>query len=39
MSNRKSSISHASPYQEIGEYWDTHDVADLGADETRRIRR
>lgn len=29
MSNRKSSISHASPYQEIGEYWDTHDVADI----------
>ena len=29
MSNRKSSISHASSYQEIGEYWDTHDVADI----------
>ena len=29
MSNRKSSISHASSYQEIGEYWDTHDVAEI----------
>lgn len=29
MSNNKSSISHASSYQEIGEYWDTHDVADI----------
>lgn len=29
MSRNKSSISHASSYQEIGEYWDTHDVTDI----------
>ena len=29
MSNNKSSISQASSYQAIGEYWDAHDVADI----------
>ncbi len=29
MSKHKSSVSRASSYQEIGEYWDTHDVADI----------
>ena len=29
MINNKSSISQASSYQEIGEYWDTHDVAEI----------
>ena len=28
MSENKSSISNASSYAEIGEYWDTHDLAD-----------
>jgi hypothetical protein len=28
MDERKSSISQASSYAEIGEYWDSHDVAD-----------
>lgn len=28
MAENKSSISNASSYAEIGEYWDTHDVAD-----------
>jgi len=29
VSKHKSSVSRASSYQEIGEYWDTHDVADI----------
>lgn len=29
MSENKSSISHATSYQEIGEYWDTHDLAEV----------
>jgi CopG antitoxin of type II toxin-antitoxin system len=28
MAKNKSSISNASSYTEIGEYWDTHDLAD-----------
>lgn len=28
MEKRKSSISEASSYQELGEFWDTHDTAD-----------
>jgi hypothetical protein len=28
MAENKSSISNASSYAEIGEYWDTHDLAD-----------
>ena len=28
MSAGKSSISHASSYREIGEYWDEHDLED-----------
>lgn len=28
MSEGKSSISKASSYQEIGEFWDTHDLSD-----------
>jgi len=28
MSENKSSISQAQSYQEIGEFWDTHDVTD-----------
>ena len=28
MSESKSSISQAKTYQEIGQFWDTHDLAD-----------
>ncbi len=28
MSKNRSSISRARSYREIGEYWDTHDLAD-----------
>jgi hypothetical protein len=28
MAENKSSISNASSYTEIGEYWDTHDLGD-----------
>lgn len=28
MTENKSSISQAQSYQEIGEFWDTHDVTD-----------
>jgi hypothetical protein len=28
MSKNKSSISKAKSYEEIGEYWDTHDLAE-----------
>lgn len=28
MSENKSSISQASSYEEIGEFWDTHDITD-----------
>ncbi len=29
MSENKSSISNASSYREIGEFWDTHDLGDF----------
>jgi hypothetical protein len=29
MSKNKTPISQASSYQEIGEYWDAHDVSDV----------
>lgn len=29
MSKYKSSISQATSYKEIGEFWDTHDVSDF----------
>ena len=29
MSENKTSISQATSYQEIGEYWDTHDLAEV----------
>jgi len=29
MSDAKSSVSKARSYEEIGEYWDTHDLADV----------
>lgn len=29
MSESKNSISKARSYQEIGEYWDTHDVSEI----------
>jgi len=29
MSKGKSSVSAASSYQEMGEYWDEHDLADI----------
>ncbi|HVR39580.1 MAG TPA: CopG family antitoxin, partial [Thermoanaerobaculia bacterium] len=29
MSENKSSISKASSYREIGEFWDTHDLGDF----------
>jgi len=32
MSANKSSISKAQSYQEIGEFWDTHDVTDYWED-------
>jgi len=28
MAKRKSSISKASSYKEMGEFWDTHDTTD-----------
>jgi hypothetical protein len=36
MSERKSSISKASSYEEIGEYWDNHDVTGVW-DQTRPV--
>lgn len=36
MSENKSSISQAQSYQEIGEFWDTHDVTDYW-DETKPV--
>jgi predicted HicB family RNase H-like nuclease len=29
MNESKTSISQATSYQEIGEYWDTHDLAEI----------
>ena len=36
MEENKSSISNASSYAEIGEYWDSHDLAE-NWDETREV--
>jgi hypothetical protein len=36
MTKSKSSISKASSYQEIGEFWDTHDLSDYW-DQTKPI--
>ena len=30
MSENRSSISKARSYQELGEFWDTHDLSDFG---------
>ena len=37
MSKRKTSISQAGSYREAGEYWDTHDVAEVW-DRTREVK-
>ena len=36
MAKRKSSISKASSYQEMGEFWDTHDLTDYW-DQTKPV--
>ena len=36
MAKRKSSISNATSYEEIGEFWDTHDTTDY-ADQTHEV--
>jgi hypothetical protein len=36
MAENKSSISNASSYSEIGDYWDAHDLADHW-DQTREV--
>jgi len=36
MPENKSSISNASSYAEVGEYWDSHDLADHW-DDTREV--
>jgi glutathionylspermidine synthase len=36
MNERKSTISQASSYKEIGDFWDTHDLADYW-DQTERV--
>ena len=36
MKRNKSSISKASSYREMGEYWDTHDLSEKWA-ETRKV--
>ena len=37
MRKSKSSISRATSYKEIGDFWDTHDVSDVW-DKTRSVR-
>ncbi len=37
MEENKSSISKASSYQEIGEYWDAHDAGEIW-DETEEVK-
>lgn len=37
MSKDKSSLSRAKSYKEIGEFWDTHDVADYW-DKTKEVK-
>lgn len=29
MGKHKSSVSHAASYQEMGEFWDTHDISEF----------
>jgi hypothetical protein len=29
MKKHKSSVSHATSYKKIGEFWDTHDISDF----------
>jgi glutathionylspermidine synthase len=36
MNERKSTVSQASSYKEIGDFWDTHDLADYW-DQTERV--
>lgn len=36
MARSKGSISHARSYKEIGEFWDTHDLADYW-DQTKPV--
>ncbi len=36
MSHAKTSISQATSYQEIGDYWDTHDLAEVW-DQTKPV--
>jgi len=36
MSKNRSSISKAESYKEIGDFWDTHDLADYG-DKTKSV--
>ena len=37
MAKRKSSISKASSYEEMGEFWDTHGLGDYWS-KTRRVK-
>lgn len=37
MAENKSSVSKASSYQEIGEYWDSHDLGEIW-DETEEAK-
>jgi len=37
MAENKSSISEAKSYREIGEYWDSHDLSEIG-DETGEVK-
>ena len=37
MKRNKSSISQASSYKDIGEYWDTHDLSEIW-DKTRKVK-
>jgi hypothetical protein len=36
MTKNRSSLSNASSYKEIGEYWDSHDLADVWG-KTRKV--
>ena len=37
MRRNKSSLSKASSYREIGEYWDSHDLSEVW-DKTRKVK-
>ena len=37
MAKRRTSISKASSYEEIGEFWDTHDLTDYWS-KTKRVK-